>query len=138
MNSVPESGTFGRVPDVEREVAAAGEVTPSVAFRVLANEQRRFLLYLLVEHDGSAPADELVARLAGTDVDATADSGLPGRVHRRMYHNHLPRLAEHGVVEYDRDADTVSLTEVGEALEPYLEFAKGREQVDVEAFLDGN
>lgn len=135
MNSVPESGTSGRVPDVEHEVASAGDVTPSVAFRILANEHRRFLLYLLVERGGSAPVDELVAGLAGTDADATPDRGLPGPLHRRLFHNHLPRLAEHGVVDYDRDAEAVSLTEVGEKLEPYLEFAKDREEVDVEAFL---
>lgn len=135
MNSVPDSGTFGRVPDVEREVETAGEVPPSVAFRILADDHRRFLLYRLVERGGTVSLDELVAGLAGTDAEATPDQGLPGPLHRRLFHNHLPRLSEHGIVDYDREAEAVSLTEVGETLEPYVELAKEREGVDVESLL---
>jgi len=127
----------GSVPDVDGEYD--GALPPGTAFRILADERRRFVLYLLVDRGGTVPVAELADLLAGRNGDDGAvriDSGMPSRVHRRLYHNHLPRLAERDVVDYDPGAETVTLTEFGEKLEPYLEFAKERERDAVRSFLD--
>lgn len=132
-----DSGVSGRVPNIEQEFTDEGELRPSVAFRILADVHRRFVCYLLVERGGTIPVDELAAHVAGTDPGPGESlQGLPSRAHRRLYHNHLPRLAEHGVVDYDREAEAVSLTDLGEQLEPYLELAREQEREAVEAFLE--
>lgn len=137
MESSHETGTFGRIPTVRQEFRTTGEVTPSVAFKILADEHRRFVCYLLAATDDPIPIQELVSHLSGSDPDPSDPvGGLPNQTHRRLYHNHIPRLAEHGVVEYDREAETVSLTALGEKLEPYLDVAKAHERIDIETILD--
>ena len=136
MTSLEDPGVSGRVPTIERGLADEGELTPTVAFRILANEQRRFVLYLLAERGGTAPLDELAALVSGYGADSSTEQGLPCVAHRRLYHNHLPRLAEHGLVEYDRDDEAVTLTDRGEQLQPYLAFARERESRDVDGMLE--
>ncbi len=135
MTSLDDPGVSGRVPTIERELDD-GELTPTVAFRILANERRRFVLYLLVDRGGTVPVEELAALVGGYHAEQNPERGLPSPAHRRLYHNHLPRLAEHGIVDYVRDDEAVTLTDRGEQLEPYLAFAREREHEDVDAVLE--
>ncbi|WP_254768783.1 DUF7344 domain-containing protein [Salinilacihabitans rarus] len=82
------------------------------ACTLLAEPQRRFLLYLLAGRGEShANLDALVPQIAawerGVPV-AAVDEEARQLVYVSMVHNHLPRLADYGIVEYDlRSGDVV-------------------------------
>ncbi|MFC7154655.1 hypothetical protein ACFQPA_04195 [Halomarina halobia] len=75
---------------------------------LLANHRRRYVLSYLDDRSGEAVsvadlASQVVARelvMGPTPVD-------PESVEVTLTHVHLPRLDDAGVIEYDRDADTV-------------------------------
>lgn len=89
-------------------------------FRVLADSRRRVVLaYLLDTEDGAATFDELVEAV----VQAETHFPTPEResVAISLDHHHLTRLAETGLVEYERDQGVVRSTDRTEQVEPYFE-----------------
>lgn len=86
------------------------------AFALLANDDRRHALRVLVENEGTATVEELAERIAGRFEEATADQARTALVH-----NHLPKLEDAGAVE--RGNGVVVLTGEGAELEPLLEAA---------------
>lgn len=92
-------------------------IDPDTAFRLLSNRRRRQLLLLLAERDEELSlqevADALAARLDETgapDGPATAYQSI----YVSLYQNHVPRLAEAGVVTYDETRRTVRIAHTPE------------------------
>ncbi|GAB3667812.1 DUF7344 domain-containing protein [Halopiger thermotolerans] len=91
------------------------------AFTVLADADRRRAVAVLLETEATT-IDALTERLV--DYRRQDDAGDPDtdcfeRVKIELIHDHLPRLADHGVIDYDaRNGDVV--LEDASALEPYL------------------
>ncbi|MFB6302107.1 MAG: hypothetical protein ABEH78_04525 [Haloferacaceae archaeon] len=85
---------------------------PDRAFALLSNERRRHVLCLLAQRDEELPlqtvATEVIARLDDVDPDAVDDSTYRS-VYVSLYQNHLPQLAEAGVIHYDEDERTVRI-----------------------------
>lgn len=80
------------------------------ACHLLAEPARRYLLYLLAEED-HANLETLVPQIAawkaGEPVERV-DEETRRTLHVSLVHNHLPRLADHDVIEYDlRSGDVV-------------------------------
>lgn len=75
---------------------------------VLADGRRRLLGVLRQETTGPTTFDELARRLR-EERSATDRESAPShdQVRPQLTHVHLPKLAAHGVVEYDPAADTV-------------------------------
>lgn len=79
-------------------------------FSLLGDQRRRFVLYYLqtTEHDAVA-FDELATNVAewesGPDAEPTED--LLEDVAISLHHHHLPKLASHGIVDYDERSETV-------------------------------
>lgn len=95
------------------------EITESECFALLADRRRRTLVRTLDEVDTALSIDELAERIADREYERpTGDD--PRTVRISLAHNHLPRLEDHGVVSYDRDARTVSLRPSGTALVDHL------------------
>ena len=44
-------------------------------------------------------------------------------IYMLLYHRHVQKLEDHGVVAYDQDRDIVTLTDLAEELAPFLELA---------------
>lgn len=65
-------------------------------------------------------ADEIAGWEAGTETEEVPRSAVE-RVHVSLYHAHVPKLADAGIVNYDRDRDVVALSADGERLERFLE-----------------
>jgi DNA-binding transcriptional ArsR family regulator len=82
------------------------------AFELLSNERRRQLLSLLAESNGEltlqAAARHIAAR--GSEVDPEEVSGEEYRsVYVSLSENHIDKLVDEGVVDYDEDAQTIRL-----------------------------
>ncbi|MCU4740884.1 hypothetical protein OB955_06925 [Halobacteria archaeon AArc-m2/3/4] len=90
---------------------------------LLSSWRRRYLLTQLRDRD-RVTIDRLARRIAALEQDTTRDAvseDARDSVVVSLVHNHLPRLADHGVVEYDpRNGDIVPDTAF-EELERYLE-----------------
>lgn len=95
------------------------------AYDLVTNDYRRAIVAVL---DETSPLsrEQLMARLAAREVgvEDDAESNHPDRKTRRrlrvaLHHNHLPRLDEMGVVEYDEE--TVAATPELDALVDRLE-----------------
>jgi len=92
-------------------------------FELLSDERRRTVLYALA---GLQAQTTSLERLADEVVDREIARGdVTGPLHRReveiaLVHNHLPRLDEVGVVEYDHEASEVTKREFGPGLVAFL------------------
>lgn len=89
------------------------------AYDAVADEVRFRIVSELVEADSVVTVDELVESV-GAATDADRESVRIG-----LYHQHLPKLESHGVIEYDwRSGDVVAdegieeLREVVDSVEP--------------------
>lgn len=92
-------------------MATDGTTRLDETFDLLTHEYRRIVLYRLAETAGATGVEELVAAIveSGGDRSGPARRDDGGAVEVALRHAHLPRLADAGVVAFDRDADTVEL-----------------------------
>jgi hypothetical protein len=90
---------------------------PSVADRLLAtlsHHRRRATLTALSRTDAPMALDDLateVARAETSSASAGTDAETVRAVRLSLHHAHVPQLADAGLVRYDRERRTVSLTE---------------------------
>jgi len=77
---------------------------------ILSKRQRRLILLTLNRGGEKTEADVLFR--SGDDV---------GDAEIQLVHNHLPRLAEAGYIEWDRDAGTISKGPRYDEIRPLLE-----------------
>lgn len=81
-------------------------------FSVLADVERRRLLVALLKEN---PRSDVLNKIAESDDDAET-----GRRRVAIHHNHLPRLEDHGLVEWDRENAIVAKGPEFEKIEPFL------------------
>lgn len=96
-----------------------GEVLLDDVLDILASQRRRYILHCLQTH--ALPlaladvADEVAVYEHDTDItDISAEEVK--RVYISLYHTHIPKLAERGLVTYSQDRDLVTLSDNGEQL----------------------
>ncbi|WP_254810077.1 DUF7344 domain-containing protein [Natronosalvus amylolyticus] len=114
----------------ERETATntpIGVTTPSLdtVFDILADRRRRFVLYHLYDAvDGVSTVEELVDFVAVHEPDAGPSKD---EIQVALYHIHLPKLEEAGVIEHDQRSETVRYW-THPSLEEWLEHASYKER----------
>jgi DNA-binding transcriptional ArsR family regulator len=89
----------------------------------LSNTQRRRILRYLQEVD-SASRDEVVHHLIAWKRDSPPDDVSDEAVERlkiELHHNHLPRLEESRLIEYDRRSEELLARDLPELAEQCLE-----------------
>ncbi len=96
-----------------------GEVLLDDVLDILASQRRRYILHCLQTHDLPIAladvADEVAVYEHDTDItDISAEEVK--RVYLSLYHTHIPKLAERGLVTYSQDRDLVTLSDNGEQL----------------------
>lgn len=95
-------------------------------FEVLSNDRRRCALHYLKQHDGRrVELRELVDHVTAWENDtstAEIDSTERKRVYTALRQNHLPKLEEAGIIEYEHMRGEVELTDHAREVELYLEF----------------
>lgn len=105
---------FERDPN-QRDQPVEEEIPPQLAedqfYRALASRhRRRVLAYLLEENDSDI--EELATVLSGWE--ATTGGTMQTPADRRkfrlgLFHNHLPRLADAGLIDYEAQTGSVQL-----------------------------
>lgn len=97
----------------------------------IAPGRRREILRLLLAEDSSVAETDLATHLASTDRQVSTPGSAPAEtrlIQIELYHNHLPKLANAGLVRWNRDAETVET-----ASHPALDDPRFRRLLDAEA-----
>ncbi len=105
------------------DVSSEG-LTQDIAFRMLSCQRRRYVMHYLLQREASASLHELSKQLAAWENDISVEEVTYKqrlRVYTAMRQSHLPKMDDNGVVEFDANAGTVSLTEDATKLEVYLD-----------------
>ncbi|SNR55159.1 DUF7344 domain-containing protein [Halorubrum vacuolatum] len=93
-------------------------------FDVLRNSRRRRVLrYLFTKDDRTATVGELSEQVASIEQDVEVTlitSKQRKRVYIGLYQTHLPKLADLGLIEYNRGRGVVTLLSQADQVEPYL------------------
>ncbi|ADB63538.1 hypothetical protein Htur_4766 (plasmid) [Haloterrigena turkmenica DSM 5511] len=89
--------------------------------RALLNQRRRYTLYFLQENEVS-DLDELTKHVAAMEqgADPVAESVQIDQVRTSLVHSDLPKLAENGLVEFDRRSEAVRYSRPPELLDKML------------------
>ena len=86
----------------------------SVLFRCLSHSRRRHVLDCLNESERPLALADLAEDVADRETDAPraeiADEAVTD-VHVALHHNHVPKLVDAGLVDYDRERNVVALTD---------------------------
>lgn len=102
---------------------AEAEISPDLVFDLLSSQRRRMILYYLHQGDGTATVNEISKEIAAMENDVPVDEltrQQQKRVYVSLYQTHLPKLAQAGVIDYDRENGTVSLTDRVQEIDTYL------------------
>lgn len=84
-----------------------------VVYRVLAHSRRRHVLDILSGSDSRVRLADLAADIASRERDESDEADEEEYVERvqiSLYHSHIPKLEEIGVVDFDAADKTVSST----------------------------
>lgn len=96
------------------------ELDTGTVCSLLVGEESRAVLRCL-DSEGTATLDELAMalRLEGENPDADQAFQI------RLYHIHLPKLADEGMIVWNKETGQASLTDQGEQLLSYLDRLDG-------------
>ncbi|MFC6954576.1 DUF7344 domain-containing protein [Halorubellus litoreus] len=94
-------------------------------FDILRNERRqRVLGYLAVTDDDVIRIGDLAEHVAAIENDMPVNalsSQQRKRVYVALYQCHLPKMADAGVIEFDKDRGTIEVGPNADQLRPYLD-----------------
>ena len=129
-NSEFDGGKSSDSPDIAGTESTDSDADPlpvDLIFDALSNERRQRLLSHLRRDEPSSLVDlaEQIAAWENNTTVGAVSRDARSRVYTGLYHSHIPRLVDMGIVEYDRETDLVSLTPRAEGIRPYLDAATG-------------
>jgi hypothetical protein len=104
-------------------MAMENQLSQDTVFDILSNSRRRCVLYYLRQESEPIQLTELAEHVAAweneTDIESMGKQERK-RVYVSLYQTHIPKLADTGLVEYDKEAGTVALTERGFDMDKHL------------------
>lgn len=93
-------------------------------FQLLANEQTRYVLYLLTEKGGTIHLQDI-----NDCFDSSSDEVM-------LHHTVVPRLVDFHLIDYDQETGAITPTPICDDLTPALEIVKEFERESVDEFLE--
>jgi hypothetical protein len=106
------------------------EVTQDLAFEVLSCRRRRDALHYLLHQERTVELRELATKLAAWENDIPVEAVTYKqrmRVYTALRQSHLPKMDENGIVEFDADRGTATLTDEASELQVYLDIVPHNE-----------
>ncbi|MFD1647790.1 DUF7344 domain-containing protein [Haloarchaeobius litoreus] len=143
--SATETKTGDELNTGEAESAstsAARELPLDIVFEIIRNERRRLVLQYLEETDEETVAlGELAEHIAAIENDTT-EQALSAQQRKRvyvgLYQCHLPKMADSGIVEFNKNRGTISQGPNVDQLEPYLNVDTSKNDGSREAVVLGS
>ena len=103
------------------------------ALDLLHNERRRYTLYYLQEQNEAVPIDDVVEAVVEMEEDEApgtlSDEDLE-EIELSLYHLHLPKTQPLEFIRFNRDEQTIELTDEPTKFDTLLTVAKVLEQPD--------
>ena len=100
--------------------------TLDTVFDLLRVSRRRYILYYLYDIESKVvDVDEAIDAVCAYEARGTGRDGFPPReeVLIDLHHDHIPRLDDAGIIEYDRRQGTIRFRG-SDSLEEWLEHAR--------------
>lgn len=103
--------------------AHAGSLSEDMAFTLLSNPRRRFVISYLSHHGSPVGIHELAEQIAawetGTPVEELTREDRK-KAYISLYQTHIPKLEDAGIVTYDEDERLVALTGAADEVTRYM------------------
>ncbi len=99
------------------------ELTREVVFDLMNSPRRRYVIHYLSTHEGPIELQALANQVASWEDDvpvAELTDQQKKRVYVSLYQTHVPKLADSGVVTFDRDSGDVEITSRVDEIAKYL------------------
>lgn len=119
--STPEADAETEQQLQEEEVQEL--LSKDTIFELLKNQRRRDAIQYLKENEGEAKLGDMAEFIAAkeNDIDiAQLSSSQRKRVYIGLYQCHLPKMANSGVIDFEKNRGDITLKPMAEQLEPYL------------------
>lgn len=95
-------------PDSTETYAGTTNLTTSEYHRLLASKRRRVALDVLANRTAPVDLEDLAATIALRELEVDiADEKTIKRVALTLHHNHLPKMTDLGVVDYDPETTRI-------------------------------
>ena len=109
------------------------ELTEKDISEILAHPYRRYILYYVHFYANPVGLADIAHQITIWETNEPADEKLQERltIYHSLYHDHLPKLSDAGVIEYDQEEDVVELGRAAEQLVLPLEDEFHAEVVDL-------
>ncbi len=105
-------------------------LSPQQIFSVLSNRRRRFVLHYILQNGEETTIRKLTEQIAAwessTDTEYV-DSAARKRVYTALQQNHLPKMDEAGIINFQKDRGVIERTDAADKLDVYIEVAYGRQ-----------
>lgn len=105
-----------------RSLFAAERFSADAAFDMLSHPGRRYVLTYLLQSTGPVSLSTLLDH-AMSQSEAGGNSRFRKDIRIELTHTVLPKLDDHGFVNYDREQQLVERTELTDIVGPYLRLA---------------
>ena len=112
----------GNSGDAGRSDGDSDPLSRESMFDLLSNRRRRILLTCLNEHGPTIALPDLAEEVAVREFDSRVTEIPEERVlhvYTSLYHVHVPKLVDAGVVEYEQERDLVRVTENARLVESF-------------------
>lgn len=129
----------GQLNETEYHRVPEADLSREDIFEVLSNDRRRCTLHYLKRCDSdTAQLRDIVDFVAAVESDVPvgkAESNTRNCVYTALRQTHLPKLDSVGIVDYDKQRGTVTLTEAATEVQMYLEYVPGNDIPWAECYL---
>lgn len=108
----------------DRSVLADLDADTDALFEVLSDTRRRFVIACLAEYDTPLALPDVADELAVWEHDARLPEISPedvATIHADLYHVHVPKMVDAGVLEYNQERELVALAEPSDELVAHLD-----------------
>lgn len=100
------------------------ELSQDVVFDILSSPRRRYVLYYLRTTEDSIKLTDLAEQVAAWENNTEPDEITEQerkRVYVSLYQTHIPRLAEAGIIDYNKETGDIALSSEGKDIDDYLQ-----------------
>lgn len=122
--------------DTDSNTAESDTLSKDEMFELLKNRRRRDALRYLLEADGESTLSDLAERIAAKENDIEIrelSSAQRKRVYIGLYQCHLPKLADAGVVDFEKHRGDVERLDAADQLDPYLDVPTSEDTDETDA-----